>query len=93
MFCLVTLVWAVSALQLGMASTVLFHRGGGSLCPIYEIFQRGSFGEGGKMGERKRQILSKPFENDETKSMGEGGRKERKGERERKTEGIKIYLP
>ena len=38
-------------------------------------------------GERERRILSKPFENGETKSMGRG----RQGEK--KTEGIKIYLP
>ena len=68
----------MSALQLGMASTVSFHRGGGgcgnSLCPIYEIFQRGSF------RGRERQILSKLFENGETKSMGE----ERNGKENRR---------
>ena len=71
----------MSALQLGMDSTVSFHRGGGgcgnSLCPIYEIFQRGSF------RGRERQILSKLFENGETKSMGEG-REERKGKENRR---------
>ena len=42
------------------------------------------------MEDGERRILSKPFENGETKSMGKG----EEGKRwEKKTEGIKIYLP